>query len=169
MKKLVFLFFVLPVVLMAPRCTVSYSTSGADIPAAANTFSVRTFQLATPMASPLYNQVLTESFKDLMLRQTRLDLVDKKGDLQFDGVVTAYNTGNAAVSGDELATINRLTITVKVNYVNTFEREKNFEKTFTRWADFPSTQDFAAVEGQLVEEINEQLIQDIFDASLGAW
>jgi hypothetical protein len=56
-----------------------------------------------------------------------------------------------------------------VNYVNTFEREKNFEKTFTRWADFPSNADFIDVEAELVTEINEQLIQDIFDASLGAW
>lgn len=150
-------------------CSVSYSFTGADIPAAANTVSVKQFRIVTPMAAPNYDLTLTESFKDLMLAQTRLDLVDKKGDLQYEGTITRYETGNAAVSGDEVATLNRLSVTVKVKYINTFEREKNFERSFTRFADYDSNTDFNAVELELIEEINDQLIQDIFDASLGAW
>ncbi len=169
MKRMVFYIFTVFLLAGGAACTVSYSLSGADIPAAANTFSVKTFQIATPMASPTYNQLISEAFKDLMLAQTRLDLIEKRGDLQFEGVVTAYAIGNAAVSGDEVTTLNRLTITVKVKYVNTFDREKNFERNFSRFADYSSTQDFSVVEGALIEEINEQLIQDIFDASLGAW
>jgi hypothetical protein len=169
MKKLVFGLGLAMITMGFYACTVAYSTSGADIPASATTFSVRTFQIATPMASPLYGQLLTEGLKDLMLTQTRLDLVDRKGDLQYEGVVTGYLTGNAAVSGNEQTTINRLTVTVNVTYVNTIEREKNFEKAFTRWADFPSNTDFNDVEQALITEINDQLTQDIFDASLGAW
>ncbi len=169
MKRTILYIFIAGILGLGSACTVSYSTSGADIPAAANTFSVKTFQIATPMASPTYNQLLTEAYKDLMLAQTRLDLIEKKGDLQFEGVVTSYATGYAAVSGDEVATLNRLTITVKVKYVNSFDREKNFERNFSRFADYSSNQDFSAVEAQLIEEINAQLTQDIFDASLGAW
>lgn len=150
-------------------CTVNYSFTGADIPAEADTFSIRQFRIVTPMAAPNYDLTLTEALKDLMLAQTRLDLVDKKGDLQYEGTITRYETGNAAVSGDELATLNRLSISVKVKYINTFEREKNFERTFTRFADYDSNIDFNAVELELIDEINAQLIQDIFDASLGAW
>lgn len=150
-------------------CQVSYSFSGADIPAAANTFSVRTFKIATPAARPTYDILVTEAYKDLMLAQTRLDLVERKGDLQFEGTVTRYETGNAAVSGDELTTLNRLSITIQVKYINTFEREKNFDRSFTRFADYDSNVDFNTIELELIEEINEQLVQDIFDASLGAW
>jgi hypothetical protein len=56
-----------------------------------------------------------------------------------------------------------------VKYVNTFEREKNFERSFSRFADYPADQNFTDAEPALIEEINAQLIQDIFDASLGAW
>lgn len=167
--RLFFVTLLAGTLLLLNGCSVSYSFSGADIPAEANTFSIRLFRIVTPMAAPNYDLTLTEALKDLMLAQTRLDLVDKKGDLQYEGTITRYETGNAAVSGDELATLNRLSISVKVKYINTFEREKNFERTFTRFADYDSNIDFNAVELELIEEINEQLIQDIFDASLGAW
>ena len=121
------------------------------------------------MAAANYDIRITESLKDLMLAQTRLDLVEKRGDLQFEGVITRYESSNAAVSGEEFTTVNRLTITIQVKYNNTLEREKNFEKTFSRFADYSSSQDFSAVEDQLIQEINDQLTQDIFDASLGAW
>ncbi len=162
------LFFILACILIE-SCTVGYSFTGADIPADAKTFSVKTFKLATPMAAANYDIRISESFKDLMLAQTKLDLIEKKGDLQFEGVVTKYESSNAAVSGEEFTTVNRLTISIKVKYINTFEREKNFERVFSRFADYSSSQDFSAVEDQLIEEINDQLTQDIFDASLGAW
>lgn len=150
-------------------CTVGYSFTGADIPAEAKTFSIKTFQSVTPNSAPNYELRLTESLKDLMLAQTRLDLAEKKGDLQYEGIVVKYESSNAAVSGEEFTTNNRLTIVVKVKYANTFDREKNFEKTFSRFADYDSSLDFSTVEDELVEEINRQLTQDIFDASLGAW
>jgi hypothetical protein len=150
-------------------CTVNYSFTGADIPADANTFSVQQFQIATPQASPDYGLVLSESFKDLMLAQTRLDLAAKRGDLQFEGIVTGYQIGNAAISSEEFTTLNRLTITVKVKYTNTIEKDKSFEKNFSRFADYDSQVNFTDIEIELVEEVNGQLTQDIFDASLGAW
>jgi len=150
-------------------CTVGYSFTGADIPANAQTFSIKTFQSATPNSAPNYELQITESLKDLMLAQTRLDLTAKRGDLQYEGIVTNYVVSNAAVSGEEFTTNNRLTITVKVNYINTFDREKNFERSFSRFADFDATDDFNNVENDLIVEINRQLTQDIFDASLGAW
>lgn len=150
-------------------CTVGYSFTGADIPADAKTFSVKTFQMATPLAPASYNLVITESLKDLMLAQTSLDLAEKRGDLQYEGVVTKYEIGNAAISSEEVTSVNRLTIAIKIKYINTFEREKNFEKTFSRYADYSSSKDLGSIEKDLIEDINSQLTQDIFDASLGAW
>ncbi len=150
-------------------CTVGYSFTGADIPAEATTFSVKTFQIATPLAPSSYNQQISESLKDLMLSQTSLDLTEKRGDLQYEGVVTDFQIGSAAISSEEITSLNRLTITIKVKYINTFDREKNFDKNFSRFADYDSGVNFSTLEDNLVKEINDQLTQDIFDASLGAW
>lgn len=158
--------------LMAPfvlGCQVKYSFSGADIPAAAETFSVKTFTIRSAQGAPNLEQNLTEGLKDLMLSQTRLSLTDRRGDLQFEGDIVRYEVGNAAVSGDEFTTRNRLTITVRIKYVNTFEPDKNFERNFSAFADYDSSQNLSAVEDQLVEDIRDQLTQDIFNASIGAW
>ena len=58
---------------------------------------------------------------------------------------------------------------VQLRYVHTLDPTLDFEKTFSRFADFPVTSDLFDVEGQLVEEINEQLTQEVFNASLGNW
>lgn len=150
-------------------CTVGYSFTGADIPAQAKTFSVKSFQMATPLAPANYSLRLTEALKDLMISQTSLSLDTKRGDLQYDGIVTKYEISSAAVSSDEVTSLNRLTISVKVKYVNSFDREKNLEKTFSRFADFGTDKDFNSIEDELIKDINGQLTQDIFDATLGAW
>lgn len=150
-------------------CKVNYSFTGADIPPEAQTISVQNFQVRAPNARVGYGQELSESFKDLILQQTSLDLIEREGDLQFDGVVTGYRISNAGVSSDEITTVSRLTINVKVSYINTFDTEKNFERSFSRFADFEANQNLADVETQLLEEINDQLTQDFIDAAFGNW
>lgn len=161
--------FLIPIGILAGGCQMKYSFSGADIPAEAKTFSVRTFSIRSARGAPNLEQNLTESLKDLLLSQTRLNLADKRGDLQYEGDITSYEISNAAVSGDEFTTRNRLTITVRIKYINTFETDKNFERNFSAYADYDSGQNFSAVEDQLVTDIRDQLTQDIFNASVGAW
>lgn len=161
----IFLFLIL----VSGGCTVSYTFSGADIPANAKNFSVQTFNVYAPQADPTYGLRVTESLKELILNQSRLDLTQERGDLQFEGTVTNYMVAPAAISSEEFAEINRLTITISVTYTNTLEEEKSFERTFSRFADFPTTSELRDVESELIEEINAQLTQDIFDASLGSW
>jgi DNA-binding transcriptional regulator of glucitol operon len=74
-----------------------------------------------------------------------------------------------AIQGNEIAAKNRLTITVNVTYSNTKDEDKSFEKNFTRFADFEATQNLSDVEQSLIEEINEQLILDIFNEAVVNW
>lgn len=150
-------------------CKVSYSFTGADIPAEAQTFSVQYFNSEAVLATPTYAQVLTEELKDLLLAQSGLKLTTSNGDLQYSGVITNYEVTPVALQGNETAARNRLTISLKVSYVNIFDETKNFEKSFSRFADYDSSNDLSQVEEGLIETINEQLIQDIFNASLGNW
>lgn len=165
MKKLIYIFFVF---LIVNGCGV-YSFTGASIHPDAETFSVKYFTVNAPLADPNYGQTLSESLKDLLLSQTRLDLQKKDGDIRYEGYVKNYLVTTSAAQGDETASLNRLTISVNVKYTNTLDEEQNFESSFSRFADFESSSDFASVEQSLIEDINDQLIQDIFDKSLGNW
>lgn len=145
-----------------------YTPYGAQT-SGAKTFSVDYFRPQSPLASPVVAQRFTEELKDVIQRQSTLSLVDNNGELRFEGQITDYRVSPVGVQADETTATNRLTVTVKVKYTNTLETELNFERAFTKFADFDSSFDLLAVEDELMAEISEQLIQEIFNASLGNW
>ena len=74
-----------------------------------------------------------------------------------------------AIQGDETAALTRLTIRVEVTFVNTIDDSKSFKTTFSRYQDYPSTQNLEDVKEMLIERINDMLIQDIFDKAVVNW
>lgn len=148
---------------------MNYSFSGASIPPEAKTVSVQYFQNVASLAPPTLSQTFTEALRDKLSSQTRLALISKAGDLSFEGSITSYSATPIAIQSTDQAALNRLTITVNVKYICSFDEKKNFEQSFSRFADYSSTQSLAAVEDQLIREINEQLVQDIFNRALNNW
>jgi hypothetical protein len=146
-----------------------YGFSGATIPPEAKTVAVQYFQTTASLAPPILSQSFTEALKDKMSSQTRLALVSKNGDLNFEGSITGYSTSPIAIQSTDVAALNRLSISVNVKYSCSFDEKKNFEQTFTRYADYNSSQTLTSVEEQLIKDINEQLTQDIFNRALNDW
>jgi hypothetical protein len=158
--------------LMMSSCSVNYSFTGADIPAEAKTISVTYFKIdgKAALANPLTSDIFTNTLIATMLTQTNLDIVDKNGDLRFSGSIVGYtNTPVAAQSDTETSSRSRLTIIVNVQYVNTIESGKDFEKNFSQFADFDANVNLSEVEVELIEVISENIAQDIFNGSLGSW
>jgi hypothetical protein len=153
---------------LAAGCRVNYSFTGGDV-GNARTVSVELFEARSPLATPQSAQVFTETLRDLLLAQTPLKLAREEGDVQYSGAIVGYDVQPVSIQANETAALNRLTLTVKVTYVNTLEPKKNSESTFSRFADYESSQDLVSVEDNLVEQISEQLAQDIFDRTLGNW
>jgi hypothetical protein len=156
------------VIMLAAGCRVNYSFTGGDV-GNARTVSVELFEARSPLATPQSAQVFTETLRDLLLAQTPLKLAREEGDVQYSGAIVGYDVQPVSIQANETAALNRLTLTVKVTYVNTLEPKKNSESTFSRFADYESSQDLVSVEENLVEQISEQLAQDIFDRTLGNW
>ena len=161
-------YFIIASVLFV-SCKVRYSFTGGEIPSEAKTVSVSYFQNNAPLAGPNVPQQFTEALKDLFIAQTKLNLVKDNGDLRFEGAITGYDVRPVALQGNDAAALNRLTLSVNVRYINSFDDMKNFEQNFSRFVDFPSTTDIASNEESLIGEINKQLVQDIYDRSFGNW
>jgi len=166
MKKSTILFMLIAI--LSTGCEIRYSFSGGQF-SGAKTFSVQYIKPQTALASPAYAQRLTESFKDVMLSQSPLSLTESKGDLQYEGTITQYAITPVAVQSNETASLNRLSITIKIVYTNTLEPDLNFEKSFTKFADFPASQSLFSVEEELWQQINDQLTQEIYNSSVGNW
>lgn len=154
--------------LLLGACRVNYSFTGGDV-GDARTMSVELIEARAPLATPLSAQVLTESVRDLLLAQTPLKLKQEEGDVQYSGALIGYDVQPVNIQANETAALNRLTMTVRITYVNTLEPKKNKEFTVARFADYDSGQDLTAVEEQLARDIGKQLAQDIFDRTLGDW
>lgn len=149
---------------------VTYNLSGGSIPPEAQTFSVAYFPNNAPMVAPTLSNVLTEGLRDKFSRQTRLQQVEEGGDFAFEGEITNYNSTTSSVSSGDYALQNRLTITVRVNFQNAVDQTLSFNnKTFSAYADYDASQLLIDVQDQLIEEIVETLVNDIYMAAAGNW
>lgn len=146
-----------------------YSFTGASISPEVKSVSIDLFPSYAPLAPTNMPQALTEALRELFVNRTNLDLLANNGDIRFEGYISDYRTRPVAIQGNETAAQNRVTVTVNVTYTNTKSPEKSFEKSFSRFADFDSGQNLTDVEQTLMEEINEQLILDIFNESVVNW
>lgn len=149
---------------------VTYNLSGGSIPPEAKTFSVAYFPNNAPMVAPTLSNALTEGLRDKFSRQTRLQQVDEGGDFAFEGEIVNYTSTTSSVSSGDYALQNRLTITVRVNFQNAVDQTQSFNnKSFSSYADYDSSQLLIDVQDQLIEEIVEDLVNDIYMAAAGNW
>ncbi|MDI3527224.1 MAG: hypothetical protein PWR03_1407 [Tenuifilum sp.] len=168
-RKVAALLILLFALLSQNSCKVSYTFTGASIPPEAKTFSVELFQNLASIVNPTLANYITKELKNRFLTQTSLSPVQDFGDFAFSGQIVTYNIAPTAIQGNEIAAQNRLTISVKVKFVNAIDPKQSFDKTFTQYAVFDSNQNFAQVEQSLVQEIVEKLVDDIFNAAASNW
>lgn len=164
--KITSYFFLLFIVLQS--CGI-YSFTGASISSEINSVSVSNFSVLAPSSPPVLSNLLSETLKDKFNDETSLSIFSNNGDLQFEGEVTSYSLKPIAIQADETAAQNRLTITVKVKYTNTKDDEFNYHTNFSRFRDYSSSQELSSVEQQLLEEIVQELVEDIFNKALTNW
>ncbi len=169
MKKIISYFLLALILKLSTACRPHVSLSGATIPIEAKTISVLYFENNSSLAPPSLSQRFTERLRDMVSQQTNLALLSKNGDLQFEGFISDYNVNPVAIQSNDQVGQNRLTVSVTVKYSNKFEISKNFEQTFTRFADFDATKNLASLETELLTEINRQLTEDIFNRAFNNW
>lgn len=166
MKQLIFILFIF----LLGTCTFpKYSFNGGKLNEDLETVSIAYFENNSSLGPANLAQIFTESLRDLFQSQTRLELVTDEGDLAYEGNISSYVIQPIAIQGNQTAAQNRLTITVNVDYINSKEKDKDFNQSFTRFADFDASQDLSSVETALIDEIFDQITQDIYNKTLGDW
>lgn len=160
---------ILSLLLTLSGCKVSYSFSGVNISPEVLTYSVDYFQNRAPIVQAQLSQLFTNALMDKIQGNTSLDLSTDGGDVQFSGEITGYETRPTAITSNETAARNRLTITVRVKYSNVVEPDLDYDTSFSRYEDYDSSQDLTSVEDALIELIVENLVEDIFNRAFVSW
>lgn len=158
-------------------CKVEYSFTGTTLDYnVTKTFSVENFFNDSGGGPANMGQLFTENLKDYFQRNTQLELIRNSGDLQLLGAITRYTlTPQATISSQspnqpDRAGQMRITIAVEVDFTNMADEEQNMKKTFSFFKDYdPRSTSLLQVETDLVEEIFDNIIQDIFTSTVANW
>ncbi len=150
-------------------CKVSYSFSGVNISPQIKTVTVDYFPNRAPVVQAQLSQVFTDALIDKVQGNTSLELVPAGGDVSFSGEIRNYETKPTAITGDETAARNRLTISIRVVFTNNIDPDQSFESNFSRYEDYDSSQNLADVENELIDLIVEELVEDIFNKAFVNW
>lgn len=156
--------------LLLAGCSIKYSLNGASIDyTKIKTVSVTDFQNLAPTVYPPLAQRFTEDLKDRFQRQTRLRDIPTNGDLSIEGEIVGYDLSAEAVQENAFAAKTRLTLRINVRFTNKVNEEENFEREFTSFGTFDSSQMFVDVQDQLCEELTKDIINQIFNATVENW
>lgn len=156
--------------LLLGSCRISYKLNGAAIDYNVyKTISVSQFPIRAALVYPPLQQTFENELLDYITRNTRLRTVDTGGDLQMEGEITGYSLSPQAVTENAYASRTRLTIQVRVKYTDNKQENKDIDQTFSAYRDFDSSEMLTDVQDQLCNEISKELVDLIFNATLGDW
>ena len=169
MKKILAALVLTASLLLGGCSIVKYSFSGTSIDPSVKTVTINYFEYKALKVNPSLSNDLTEAMKDKFRKLTKLEQVEMDGDLELSGAVTGYEVRAAAVTANEVAAMNRLTVTASLKFTNRKYPEEDFEQSFSAYSDYDSNNSLDAVEASLCEEIVQKLIEDMFNASVAQW
>jgi len=166
------LAFALPLLMMPllNGCRISYKFNGAALDYNIyKTIHVSQFPIRAALVYPPLQQTFENELLDYITRNTRLRTVETGGDLQLEGEITGYNLSPQAVTENAYASKTRLTISVRVKYINNKQDGKDVDQTFSAYRDFDSSEMLTDVQDELCQQISKELVDLIFNATLGDW
>jgi uncharacterized lipoprotein YajG len=169
-SKLKTVLFILASLILMSGCSVSYKLNGASIDY--NTIKTKTIETITnraayqwaPMA-PMFNT----SISDIYNRQTKLRQVKRDGDLVLSGEITSYDQTNKSVAADGYSSMVQLKMTVKIKFTNNKRHEDDFDRSFSASREYDSSQQLSAVQEELVQQMIDDIVDQVFNATVANW
>lgn len=149
--------------------TGCYSFKGISIAPEVSTYSVSNFEVQALNAPANIDQVFTEDLRNKIRNESRLSLNTANGDVQFSGAVTEYRISPIAARPGEVAERNRLEISVSVTYTSLINEEDNWTQKFNRFEEYGNNEDLSSIQDNLIQLINDQLVEDIFNKAFNNW
>lgn len=134
------------------------------------TIRISDFPIRAALVYPPLQQIFENRLMDQVQAQTRLSIIPSaNANLEMSGEITGYSLSPQSVGENAYATQTRLTITVKVKYTDHINSANDLEQTFSAYRDFSADLMLTDVQDELCQQISEELVDLIFNATLGNW
>lgn len=156
--------------LLLTGCTISYKFNGASIDyAKTKSISIADFPNNAALVYPQLSADLSQGIRDLFQRQTRLTVLRKGGDMEIEGEITGYTLTPMSISADSYSSETKLTITIKVHFTNNQAPEESFDKTYSAYQTFDSSQMLTDVQEELCNTMIKELAENIYNDTVARW
>lgn len=150
--------------LLALLLSSCYSFRGISVPEGAERVTIDLFQDNAVNSPPTLALETTETLRNKVRDEARLQIVEQNPDLEFEGTLVDFRVSAEAPRPGEFAALNRLTIIVAVKYINHMdESDEGWTSNFSFFFDFPGTTTLASVQDEAIEEILDQITEQIFN------
>lgn len=146
-----------------------YSFTGTNFDPNIETYYVARFRNNAPNSLPALEQTLSEALKEKIRTESRLIFEDTNPHIEFTGTIVDYRVTSEAPAPGETTALNRLTIVVAIEYINHKDEEKGWKNNFSHFFNFSSSTDLSSIQDDAVEEIQDQILEDIFNKAFTDW
>ena len=151
-------------------CSISYKFNGASIDySKIRSIAISEFPNNAALVYPALSADLTQGIRVIYQRQTRLEVSRKSGDLELEGEITGYALTPMAISADSYSAETKLTITVKVRFTNNVNPEESFDKTYSAYQTFESSQMLSDVQEELCNLMIKEIAENIYNDTVARW
>lgn len=151
-------------------CSISFKMNGANINyQTTHSISIADFPNNAAMVNPSLSANLSEAIRDQYQRQTRLQVLRKSGDLELEGEIIGYDITQGAISADSYASESKLTIRVAVHFTNNVNPEESFDKTYSTYQTFDSSQLLSDVQDALCATMVAEIAENIYNDTVARW
>ncbi|MFV0468275.1 MAG: LPS assembly lipoprotein LptE [Dysgonomonas sp.] len=169
MRKYIYVILLLTVV-FAYSCKISYQFNGASIDYnVIKTIWITDFQNQALNVYPPLAQVFNEKLKDVYTRNTKLQFTNTNPDVELEGEIIKYDLTPLAIGQDAMARQTRLTMDVKIRYRNNKNPAEDKEMTISAYRDYNSSEMLNTVQDELIKQLTEDIVDQIFNATMANW
>jgi hypothetical protein len=147
-----------------------YSFTGASIPEHLRTVAVPLAEVRARGAAVDLDRQLTDALIERFADRTRLSLEpnEDEADAVLQATIQRYSITPVAVTGDEVASLNRVTLVVDILYRDRVQDEDRLSRSFTASADYDPAEG-ATGEAEAATLALEQIVGDVFTATTSNW
>ncbi len=146
-----------------------YSFKGISIPSNINSYLVEDFTLISRDAPSDLNQQFSEALRKKIREESRLSNSTDNPDIIFKGTITNYKISFVAPEEGNTTSLNRLEISVKIEYSNELNDDDSWTKNYSDFEDYDSTSDFQSIQDGLIEVITNDIMERIFNDAFTNW
>ncbi len=151
-------------------CLISYKFNGASIDySKIHSIAIADFPNNAALVNPMLSSDFSEGVRDIFTRQTRLIVNKRGGDLELEGEIVDYNLTPMAISADSYSAQTKLTMVVRVRFTNNVDIEESFEKTYSAYQIFDSSQMLNDVQDELCATMVKEIAENIYNDTVAKW